>query len=170
MTDNYGTLNISNGGLYINGRIRHNTASTFTMSGGTLTIDANKGTREMSIADSIALFEAATGMTSFNFSGGTLQVNDPPFGAISQAINCPYDFGNSSILVLGISTSANTSKNPDGFGGLSFPNKIGKLIVNAGTRNGNRQFINKKPLNVKGSAEVKAGSGIILKAAINVTQ
>ncbi len=170
MADNYGTLNISNGGLYVNGRIRHNASSTFSMSGGTLTIDANKGIREMSIADSTALFEAATGMTSFNFSGGTMQINNPPYGAASQSLNCPYDFGNNSTLVLGINTSIIASKNADGFGGLLFPNKIGRLIVNAGTKNGNRQFINKKALSVKSSVEVKPGSGIILQAPLTVTQ
>ncbi|MBL0357805.1 MAG: hypothetical protein IPP72_13370 [Chitinophagaceae bacterium] len=170
MADNYGTLAISNGGLYINGRIKSNAASTFSMSGGTLTVDANKGVNVMSVSDGTALFEAAAGMTSFNFSGGTLQLNDPPFGAASQAINCPYDFGNNSTLILGISTSAKTSKNTDGFGGLSFPNKIGRLIINAGTRNGNRQFVNKKTLNAKTSLEVRTGSGIIIQAPLNVTQ
>ena len=140
------------------------------MSGGTLTIDANKGTGVISVQDGTALFEAAAGMTSFNFSGGTLQVNDPPFGNASQTISCPYDFGNNSTLVLGISTSANASKNTDGFGGPAFPNKIGKLVIDAGTRNGNRQFVIKKALNVKGSAQIKTGSGLVLKAPLNVTQ
>jgi hypothetical protein len=170
MADNYGTLNISNGSLLINGRIKHNAASTFTMSGGSLILDANKGSREMSIADGSAVFEAATGMTAFNFSGGTLQINNPPYGAASQALNCPYDFGNNSTLVLGISTSALASKNTDGFGGLSFPNKIGKLVVNAGTRNGNRQFVNKKALTIKGNAEIRTGSGMIIQAPVTVNQ
>ncbi len=170
MAENFGTLNISNGACYINGRIKFNAASTFTMSGGTLTVDANKGTGVISVGNGAALFEAAPGMTSFNFSGGTLQVNDPPFGSASQTISCPYDFGNNSTLVLGISTSAIASKNTDGFGGLSFPNKIGKLVINAGTKNGNRQLVIKKALNVKGSAQVKAGSGIVLQAPLNVTQ
>ena len=116
------------------------------------------------------MFEAATGMANFNFSGGTLQIVDPPYGAASQTLNCPYDFGINSILSLGINTSATSSNNPDGFGGLSFPNRIGKLIVNAGTRNGNRQFVNKKTLSVKGSVDVRTGSGVILQAPLNVTQ
>jgi len=168
--ENFGTLNITNGALYVNGRIKFNAASTFTMSGGTLTIDANKGTGVISVENGTALFEAAAGMTSFNFSGGTLQVNDPPFGNTSQTISCPYDFGNNSTLVLGINTSATASKNTDGFGGLAFPNKIGKLVIDAGTRNGNRQFVIKKALNVKGSAQIKTGSGLVLKAPLNVTQ
>lgn len=170
IADNYGTLNISNGSLVVNGRVKHNGASTFTMSNGTLVIDGNKGQREISVGDGTALFEAAAGMTSFNFSGGTLQLNNPPYGVISQALNCPYDFGNNSTLVLGINTSSTASKNPDGFGGLLFPNKIGRLIVNAGTRNGNRQFVNKKALTVKGNAEVRTGSGVVLQAPITVNQ
>ena len=61
------------------------------------------------------------------------------------------------------------NKNPNGFIYL-FPNKIGKLIINAGTKTGNRQFINKKALNVKGNMEVRTGSGVILQAPITVNQ
>lgn len=168
--DNYGTLNMSNGNMIVNGRIKHNSLSAFNMSGGTLIIDGNKGQRDISVADGFALFEAAAGMTSFNFSGGTLQINNPPYGAASQALNCQYDFGNNSILVLGISNSTTASKNTDGFGGLSFPNKIGRLVINAGTRNGNRQFVNKKALTVKGNAEVRTGSGMVLQAPVTVNQ
>jgi hypothetical protein len=45
---------------------------------------------------------------------------------------------------LRINTSANSGKNADGFEGNAFHAKISRLIINAGTRNGNRQFINKK--------------------------
>ncbi len=170
MIDNYGILNVSNGSINVNGRVKHNPLSTFAMSSGTLTIDGNKGQREVSIADGTALFEAVAGMTSFNFSGGTLQINNPPYGAASQTLNCPYDFGNNSILVLGINTSSAASKNADGFGGLSFPNKIGRLVINAGTRNGNRQFVNKKALTIKSNAEVRTGSGVVIQAPITVNQ
>ncbi|MBC7628704.1 hypothetical protein [Ferruginibacter sp.] len=170
IADIYGTLAISNGGININGRLKFNTGSTFNMIGGKITIDANEGIREMSIPDSSYLFEAAAGMTAFNFTGGTLQVNDPPFGAASQTIACPYNFGDNSTLILGVNSSNVASKNIDGFGGLSFPNKIGKLIINAGTNTGNRQFINKKALNVKGNMEVRTGSGVILQAPITVNQ
>src|SRR5207253_1117555 len=110
------------------------------------------------------------GMTSFSFSGGTLQINNPPYGALSQAINCPYNFGSNSMLILGVNTSSAASNNTDGFGGLLFPNTIGRLIINGGTRNGNRQFVNKKALTVKGNAEVRTGSGMVLQAPITVTQ
>lgn len=170
MADNYGTLNISNGILSINGRMKHNASSSFLMSGGTIIIDGNKNIKEMSVPDGTALFEAATGMAVFNFSGGTLQLNNPPYGATSQAISCGYDFGNNTTLVLGINTPAIASKNADGFGGLAFPNKIGKLIVNAGTRSGNRQFVNKKALTIKGNAEVRTGSGILIQAPVTVNQ
>jgi hypothetical protein len=109
-------------------------------------------------------------MAAFNFNGGTLQINNPPYGSISQTINCPYDFGSGTTLILGINAPTIASKNVNGFGGLLFPNKIGKLIINAGGRTGNRQFVNKKALTVKGSAEVKTGSGIILQAPLNVQQ
>lgn len=168
--DNYGVLTISNGTVQIGGSIKLNTASSFNMSGGLLAIDGNTGFEETSPANGTYLFEAAPAMQLFSFTAGTLQIADPPFGAASQAISCNYDFGNNSTLVLGINTSTTVSKNPDGFGSTNFPNKIGKLVINAGTKNGNRQFINKKALTVKGNVEVKTGSAIILAAPLNVTQ
>jgi hypothetical protein len=168
--DIYGTFNMSNGAVAINGKIKFNTSSTFLMSGGLIALDANKGIAEMSVANGAALFEAAAGMTSFNFSGGTLQIVNPPYGAASQALNCPYDFGNNSTLVLGISTSTIASKNTDGFGGNLFPNKIGKLIINTGTAAGNRQFTTKKALNIKGNAEVRTGSRLVIQAPVTVNQ
>ncbi len=170
LLDNYGTLTVTNGNLYVNGRVKFQPASFFNMSGGKITIDANRVIPQMSAPDGTALFEAAAGMNAFSFINGILQINDPPLGALSQALSCPYDFGNNSTLVLGIPGSLNSSKNPDGFGGLLFPNKIGKLIIDAGTRNGNRQLVNKKALTVKGSAEVRTGSGLLLQAPITVNQ
>ncbi|MFT3682668.1 MAG: hypothetical protein QM791_20595 [Ferruginibacter sp.] len=170
MIDNYGTLTIQNGNLTVNGRVKNNAGSSFIMSGGTLKIHGNTGGADISVSNGLSLFEAATGMTQFNFSGGTIQITDPPFGDASQAINCSYNFGDNSTLVLGVNNSAAASKNADGFGGNAFPAKIGKLIIDAGTRNGNRQFINKKALSVKGSVEVRTGSGVILQAPLNVNK
>ena len=168
MIDNYGTLNVTTGNIKIQGRVKLNAGSIFSMSGGTLKIGGNTGFKETSLPNSLSLFEAAPGMASFNFSGGTLEITDPPYGDASQAINCAYNFGDNSILILGVSTSSTASKNADGFGGNAFPAKIGKLIIDAGTQNGNRQFINKKVLSVKGSVEVRTGSSVILQAPLNV--
>ena len=168
--DNYGTMNIQNGNIFIQGYIRNHTGSTFNMTGGTLKIGGNAGIQDGSVANGVSLFTADTGMVSFVFSGGNLQIIDPPYGNISQTISSPYDFGNNSTLIFGDGTSNIASKNTDGFGGLSFPNKIGKLIINAGTKNGNRQFINKKTLSVKGSVEIKTGSSVVLQAPLTVTQ
>jgi len=44
------------------------------------------------------------------------------------------------------------------------------LILDAGTGNGNRQLTITKPLNVKGSFEIKAGSNLVLRAEVRVTQ
>lgn len=168
--DNYGILTIQNGNLLVQGYVRNHAASSFNMTGGTIKIAGNAGVQDGSVSNGVSLFTADAGMTAFSFTGGNLQISDPPFGNLSQAISSPYDFGNNSTLILGDGSSSTLSKNPNGFGGLSFPNKIGKLVVNAATRNGNRQFVNKKALTVKTSAEVKTGSGIILQAPLNVTQ
>lgn len=170
MVDNYGTLNISNGTLNINGHLKLNAGSTFNMTGGSIVLNSNTGDAYTSLANGNSIFEAAASMTAFNFSGGTVQITDPPYGALSQSLNCPYDFGTASLLILGDGVSGTSSNNANGFGGPSFPNKIGKLIINASTKNGNRQLIIKKALNVKGSVEVKTGSGIIIQAPITVNQ
>ncbi len=170
MIDNYGTLSVSNGLLTVNGHLKLNTGSTFNMTGGSIILNGNTGDVYTSLANGNAIFEAATGMAAFHFSNGSLQITDPPLGALSQSVNCPYDFGNASTLILGNGVSVNSSNNSDGFGGAAFPGKIGKLVVNAVTRNGNRQFVSKKALTVKGSADVRAGSGILLKAPMTVNQ
>ncbi|MFT3682667.1 MAG: hypothetical protein QM791_20590 [Ferruginibacter sp.] len=170
MIDNYGTLNISNGNIIINGRLKLNTGSTYNMTGGTIIINSNTGEQYTSLASGNACFEAATGMTKFSFTGGSLQITDPPLNAPVQSINCPYDFGDNTTLILGDGSSVKTSNNTNGFGSEQFPNKIGRLIINATIRTGNRQFINKKALSVKGSVEVKSGSGMVLQAPLNVNK
>ncbi|HMO61935.1 MAG TPA: hypothetical protein PKC39_06790 [Ferruginibacter sp.] len=170
MLENAGTLTIQSGTISVKGRVLHKSGSTFNMSGGNLKIDGNAGVQDISVSNGLSLFEASPGMLGFNFTGGILELADPPFGDASQAINCAYNFGDNSTLVLGVNTSATPGKNPDGFGGSNFPAKIGKLIINAGTRNGNRHFINKKTLTVKGSVEVGTGSGLILQAPLQVNK
>ncbi|MEO7768073.1 MAG: hypothetical protein ABIS01_11630 [Ferruginibacter sp.] len=166
--DNYGTLNISNGIIALHGSIKFNASSTFNMTGGKLTIDGNTGLKETAVLDGGYLFEAVQGMQSFNFSGGTLEIVDPPYGASTQAISCPYNFGPLSILSFGNGISTTASANPDGFGGDFFPSIIGKLVINASTKTGNRQLVNKKSLTIRGSCDVRAGSGLVIKAVFNV--
>jgi hypothetical protein len=170
IADNYGTLNISKGKLSINGKLKLNSASTFNMTGGSIVIDGNSNIKETSIDDGGYLFDVATNMQSFNFSGDTLQLIDPPFGAISQAINCTYNFGINSTLILGNGISLDKSNNVNGFGGSQFPAQIGKLILDAKTTTGNRQLTITKPLNVKGKFEVRTGSNLKLQAEVRVTQ
>ncbi|MBC7887890.1 MAG: hypothetical protein H7Z13_08365 [Ferruginibacter sp.] len=168
--DNYGTLNILNGTIAVQGRIKFYPSGTFNMTGGKLMVDGNTGINETAMPEGLFLFEAAPGMQSFNFTGGILEIVDPPLGTTSQAISCPYNFGINSTLSLGNGISTTPSNNPDGFGGSLFPSTIGKLIINGTIKTGNRQFVNKKALTVQGSCEVKAGSGLVLKAPINVVQ
>jgi len=170
VVDNYGTLNISNGTLTVRGRVKHNRASTFNMSGGSLVIDGNTGSTITSLQNGLYLFQAAPQMQLFAFTGGTLQIIDPPIGVASQAISCPYNFGINSTLILGNGISLTASENPNGFGGAGFPPQIGRLILDAGTNNGNRQLTITQPLNVKGSFEIRTGSNLTIKAQTSVTQ
>ena len=170
VVDNYGTLNISNGTLTVRGRVKHNRASTFNMSGGSLVIDGNTGSTITSLQNGLYLFQAAPQMQLFAFTGGTLQIIDPPIGVASQAISCPYNFGINSTLILGNGISLTASENPNGFGGAGFPPQIGRLILDAGTNSGNRQLTITQPLNVKGSFEIRTGSNLTIKAQTSVTQ
>jgi hypothetical protein len=168
MLNNFGSLNISNGTISIHGRLKHNANSTFNMTGGTLILDGNTGITETAVLDGLPIFEAAPNMQNFAFTGGTLQIVDPALGSSSQTISCSYDFGANSTLILGNGKSTTVSNNTSGFGGTLFPNKIGKLIIDAAIRTGNRQFITKKPLTVKGTLQVKSGSGLTQEAALRV--
>ena len=168
--DTYGSLNISKGKIGINGRLKLNSASSFNMTGGSLVIDGNNNVKETSMEDGTYLFDVSSSMQSFNLSGDTIQLIDPPFGAIGQAISCTYNFGINSTLILGNGISLDKSNNANGFGGSMFPPQVGKVILDAKASNGNRHFIITKPLNVKGRFEVKTGSNVIIKAKTNVTQ
>ena len=170
MIDNYGTVNISNGTIDVKGRVKLNNGSTFTMSGGSLKIGGNTGDAATSLPNGTYMFDVSNTMAGFNFNGGTLQITDPPLGASGQAINCSYDFGDATTLVLGNGISVKGSNNPNGFGGNLFPNKIGKLVLDAATANGNRHLKNTKPLTIKTNATIKAGSNLIQSAPINVQQ
>lgn len=170
MVDNYGTLNISNGTLTVKGRVKLNRGARFNMTGGSLVIDGNTGNTITSLQNGLYLFEAAPAMQSFVFTGGTLQIIDPPFGVASQAISCPYNFGINSILVLGNGISLTASENPNGFGGEGFPPQIGRLVLDAGTAGSNRQLTITQPLSVKGSFEIRTGSNLTIQAATSVTQ
>jgi hypothetical protein len=140
------------------------------MSGGNLIIDGNTGHTITSLANGLFLFEAVTGMNSFSFTGGTLQIVDPPIGVVSQAISCPYPFGINSTLVLGNGISATASNSPTGFGGSLFPPELGKLVLDAGSGGNNRQLTITKPLTVKGSFELKPGSRIVVQGGVTITQ
>jgi hypothetical protein len=169
IVDNYGTLNINNGNLFVNGRVRLNQGSTFNMSGGLLTIDGNTGLVQTSLHDSLFLFDVSSSLQSFTFTGGTLQITDPPIGTNSQAINCSYIFGNNSVLQFGNGISKTISNNKNGFGGNHLPSQVGNFILDAGTLSNNRVFINLSPLTVKKSLQVKSGN-LIQSAPLNVTQ
>ena len=168
MLDNYGTLNMA-GKLVIKGRLKLNPSSTFNMTGGLLTIDGNTGITETSLPNGLYLFDVSSSMQSFSFTGGTLLITDPPLGVNSQAINCSYIFGASSVLRFGNGVSTTLSNNPNGFGGNLLPPQVGNFILDAGTLSNNRLFINLSPLTVKQSLQVKSGH-LVQSAPLSVTQ
>jgi len=164
-----GILNITNGEIFVNGFIKLMANSSFKMTGGEVVIDGNTGYSFTSTVNGQHLFDVSNALDTFSFSGGVLQIIDPPFGSNSQAINCIHDFGDSSILRLGNGISVQFSNNPNGFGGNLFPTRIGKLIFDAGTKENNRNFINLNPLIFKSSSEIRSGN-FIQRARIDIIQ
>ncbi len=164
-----GILNISDGNLLINGNLSLNSGSHFNFTGGKLTIDGNTGTSASSVADGRHLLSVASLPEDFNFAAGTLQFINPPLGAASQTISCPYNFGPSSKVILGDGVSTVASNNPNGFGGNLLPAQLGELILDAATSANNRIFKNLNPLLIKTSCEVKSGN-LVQGALLEIKQ
>lgn len=161
-----GTLSITNGKFIIHGRLNQSSGSSFIMSNGELIIDGNTGSAGSSAGDNAHLFSIAGG-SAFSFTGGTLQIIDPPLSGSSQAISCPYNFGTNSILKLGNGISTTPSNNGNGFGGNLLPAQIGRLIIDAATLSGNRVFKNLSPLTLKKGLEIISGN-LVQSAALTI--
>ncbi len=155
---NNGNLQISAGQVHIFGNLTSSISSVFNLTGGRLVIDGNTGNAATSIADGENLFNIGCNADHFSFTGDTLQIINPPLGAASQSINCPYNFGAATVLMLGDGVSTLGSNNPSGFGGNLLPAQIGKLVLHAATPNNNRIFKNLAPLTVKTKCEVLSGN------------
>jgi hypothetical protein len=145
-----GALLINEGKLTIYGRLQQEDGSSFVMNGGEISIDGNSGNEENSIEDGKHLFDISSDLDSFSFTGGTLQIVNPPLGSNSEAIRCPYNFGAGSILKLGNGISTVDANQPNGFGGALLPGQIGRLVIDAVSTNNNRIFTNVNALTVKG--------------------
>lgn len=159
-----GTLSISNGNLFVNGKLVLTGNYNFDLTGGKISIDGNSGTAATSIADGEHLFTAPLTTGSFNFSNGVLQFINPPLGASSETLVSSYNFSPNSTLQLGDGISMIASDNTNGFGGNGIPDMIGKLILDAATPDYNRIFKVIKPLTVKLSCEVRSGN--LVQAAL----
>ena len=168
IADNYGSLNISSGNLTVSGRVKLNSNSTFNMTGGAVILNANTNDAYTSLPDGLFMFDVAPSLQSFLFTGGTLQITDPPYSENSQTIRCSYNFGDSSILQFGNGISTVSGKNNNGFGSNYFPAKVGRVILDAVTGNGNRQLTLVNSLIVKGSFNVKTGSRLNLNALLKI--
>lgn len=163
-----GSLTIANGRLLIHGGLSQREGSNFLMTGGELVIDGNNGTSAGSVADGTHLFEVASNISGFSFTGGTLQIIDPPFGANSESIKCTgFNFGENTILKLGNGVSTTASNQLNGFGGSLLPLQIGELVLDAASNENNRHFKNVNPLTISKSVQVLSGR-LIQAAALNV--
>jgi spore germination protein YaaH len=155
---NNGSLQITAGQMRIYGNVTSTASSRFQLSGGKLMIDGNTGDSATSIANGENLFNIACNQENFSFTGDTLQIINPPLGAASQSINCPYDFGAATVLMFGDGVSTILSNNPAGFGGNLLPAQIGKLVLHAATNSNNRIFKNLTPLTIKTRCDVLSGN------------
>ncbi|ESU27360.1 hypothetical protein FLJC2902T_20650 [Flavobacterium limnosediminis JC2902] len=142
---NNGTLTVSGGTLNINGNLMNNGGSTFNQSSGNIIVDGSDGTTANSVTTGTPLVRVtASAVANLNWTGGTLTIVDPHFGAstsdyalsISQggAANAAstshtVKFGN------GVSTTAGGHAN--GFYAYLFPGSyyysLGNMIVDANT-------------------------------------
>jgi spore germination protein YaaH len=165
----YGTLNISDGNMLLYGDLDMKSGSHFTLSDGQLTIDGNNAVAATSVADGKNLFNISCLPGDFIFSGGVLQFIDPPLGAGSQTISCPYNFGTGSKVVFGNGISTTASNNVNGFGGNALPAQFGMMVLDAATMGNNRIFKNINPLIIKTSCEIKSGN-MVQAAALEVSQ
>lgn len=163
----FGVLNIDNGVITLNGCFHLGSGSTFNFLNGKFIINGNTGTQSTSVPNGTHLFNAAPKMAMFNFSGGTLQIINPPLGSNSQAINSPYSFGSHSILHFGNGSSTVSSNQVNGFGGNLLPFEIGKLVMDARVLTNNRHFKNVNLLIITGGVELKSGR-IVQSGAIVV--
>jgi uncharacterized protein (TIGR02145 family) len=155
----YGSLKLSKGTLKINGSLSLMNKSSFELDGAQLIIDGNSGVDETSVPDGQNLLNVYTVPRNFKFTSGTIQIIDPPLGANSQAINCPFNFSDGGTLLLGNGISNVSSNNTNGFGGVSFPPSIGNLIVNTNPKSVNSFFKTVRKLNAT-SGKVIAGEVI----------
>lgn len=162
-----GTLQISNGQLLIYGSLQQKAGSSFTMSNGNLVIDGNNGNAATSVANGRHLFDISPTAASFSFTGGTLQIINPPLGENSQAIRSEFNFGVNSILKFGNGISTTASNQVNGFGGSLMPAQIGRLVLDAASMENNRIFRNVNPLTVSSSVQVLSGR-LIQVALLNV--
>ena len=163
-----GSLQISNGMLLVNGRLKLASGS-FLMTAGRIKINGNSGDVPNSVPNGTHLFEVSPAIVTFSLTGGMIQFVNPPIGQNSQAISCLNNFGDNSTLVLGDGISILSSNNPNGFGGNLLPSRIGKLIIDTKTTNSNRHFINLNPISAKSPVQVISGE-LIQKARFEVRQ
>ena len=163
-----GSLTISSGTCWVNGKVQLTGNYSFMLTGGKLTIDGNTGFVSTSVADGESLMVADAGATSFICSGGTLQFVNPPLGSSSEIMQVPYDFAAGNTLLLGDGNSTIGSNNTNGFGGNGFPATIGKLILDAATVGNNRVLKVIKPLTVKINCEIKSGN-LVQQSSITVS-
>jgi murein DD-endopeptidase MepM/ murein hydrolase activator NlpD len=160
---------IMNGGtLRVHGKLKLNSLSNFTMNSGVLIIDKNTADTS-GLEDGTYLFEISEDVVNFLFEGGVLQIVNPPGSKGAQAIGCSFSFGDNTTLMIGDGKSNMPSNNPNGFGGDQLPAKIGRLIIDSKTTDGNRHFTNKKPLSVKSEVRVISGK-LIQDAMLEVRQ
>ena len=154
----FGAVNMSSGELVVDGNIKFNEVSSFNMTGGLLLEDGNTETVNASVRNGTNLVEFSGSMNSFNFSGGTLQIVDPPFGANSQCLKCGFNFGTNTTLKFGDGASTAAGGYAYGFGGSLLPGQIGHFVLDAVTDIGNRFFLNTNAFLIKKGVDVESGN------------
>lgn len=152
-----GSLVLINGMLELNGRLFCAPNAVFNMSGGLLRVDGNNGSSTGSIPNGNDIVKFSAGMQEFQFTGGVMNIVDPPFGNSGSALNSAYDFGPQSTLRLGDSIGSNAGASSYGFGSL-MPSQIGHLSIYYCQGSGvSHYFKLLHPLTVQGNCTIEKG-------------
>ncbi len=155
-----GSLDISNGLLELNGQLLCMANAVFIMNGGLLRIDGNNGTVIGSIPNGNDIVKFSAGMQDFQFTGGMMNIVDPPFGNSGKTLNSAYDFGPQSTLRLGDSLGSNAGATSFSFGAF-LPSQIGHLSIYYCQGSGISHFFKlMHPLTVKGNCTLEKGNYI----------
>lgn len=156
--DIQGVFTMNTGTVNIGGRLVTASRSSFTLSGGTIAVDGNTGTLATGTPDNQYLVDFPAGLTTFSFTGGTINIIDPPLGATGNTLRSNYNFSSGSTIKFGNGVSTTAGGNANGFNITSnAAPQIGHLLSDALTGT-NRSVTIGRSTTINGNMTITSGS------------